>query len=197
MVSQKHEILKGTPAAPGLTHGTTVIFRQKVLEVQKYKIDNVDEEIQRLVAAIKDSRREIIKMKEDVSNYSKHNESEIFEAHQMFLEDYALLDLAKDNVRQGINAEKAWIDAIEHFAALMEKIDDETFSARAVDVRDVGHRVLCHLLDVNIHGIILETPKVIIAQDLTPSDTVSLDKNLVLGFCTAEGGTHLTHSYPC
>jgi phosphoenolpyruvate-protein phosphotransferase (PTS system enzyme I) len=188
MTPQKREILKGTPAAPGLAHGNTIIFHQAELEVKEFKIDDVEEEIQRLGTAIEESLQEIDVMKEDLGKYSKNDETEIFEAHRMFLTDDALLDLAKDEIRQGINAEKAWMNAIEHFATMMEQIADETLSARAVDIRDVGRRVLSHLMDVNISGIILQKPAVIVAKDLAPSDTVSLDKKLVLGFCTAEGG---------
>jgi phosphotransferase system enzyme I (PtsI) len=80
------------------------------------------------------------------------------------------------------------MDAIEFFAKMMENIPDETLSSRAVDIRDVGRRVLGHLLGVKTAATVLTEPSVIVGYDLTPSDTVSLDKDLVLAFCTAAGG---------
>ncbi|MCB2210088.1 phosphoenolpyruvate--protein phosphotransferase [bacterium] len=181
-------ILEGIPAAPGLAHGKTLVVTQEELEIPQFEIEDADGEVERLIAACKVSQKELSKFKEDVSGRSKSNEAEIFEAHRMILEDVALMDKAKDAIAKGANAEKAWMDSIEFFAQMMEQIPDETLSSRAVDIRDVGRRVLGHLLGVSVGGTVLTEPVVIIGDDLTPSDTVSLDKDLVLGFCTARGG---------
>jgi len=181
-------ILTGIPAAPGLAHGKTVIVTQQSLEIPQHEIEEVDAEIERMMQACQQSREEIREIKDEVSTRSMENEAEIFEAHGMILEDVALLDRAKKAIRQGTNAEKAWMDAIEFFAQMMESIPDETLSSRAMDIRDVGRRVLGHLLGVSIGGTVLTEPSIIVGDDLTPSDTVSLDKDLVLGFLTAKGG---------
>jgi len=181
-------ILTGIPAAPGLAHGKTVIVTQQSLEIPQHEIEEVDAEIERMMQACVQSREEIREIKDEVSTRSMENEAEIFEAHGMILEDVALLDRAKKAIRQGTNAEKAWMDAIEFFAQMMESIPDETLSSRAMDIRDVGRRVLGHLLGVSIGGTVLTEPSIIVGDDLTPSDTVSLDKDLVLGFLTAKGG---------
>ncbi len=180
--------LKGIPAAPGLAHGRTLVVTHEKLEVPQHEIKDAEAETRRLMDACKKGQEELSVFKEDVSGRSKSNEAQIFEAHRMILEDVALLDKAKKAIQSGINAEKAWMDAIEYFAQMMEKIPDETLSSRAVDIRDVGRRVLGHLLGVSVGGTVLTEPAVIIGDDLTPSDTVSLDKDLVLGFCTARGG---------
>jgi phosphotransferase system enzyme I (PtsI) len=181
-------VFHGIPAAPGLAHGKTFIIRKNELEVPEYQVDDVDAEIQRLMKACDESKKEIAQLKENVSGRTKSNEAEIFEAHAMILQDVALLDKAKKAIKKGVNAEKAWMDAFEYFARMMEQIQDETLSSRSVDIRDVGRRVLGHLLGVSIGGAVLTEPVVIIGDDLAPSDTVSLDKDLVLGFCTASGG---------
>jgi phosphoenolpyruvate-protein phosphotransferase len=181
-------ILRGIPAAPGLAHGKTVVVKQDALEIPQHEIEDAEAETQRLMEACKKGQEELSAFKEDVGERSKSNEAQIFEAHRMILEDVALLDKAKKAIQTGINAEKAWMDAIEYFAQMMEQIPDETLSSRAVDIRDVGRRVLGHLLGVSVRGTVLTEPAVIIGDDLTPSDTVSLDKDLVLGFCTARGG---------
>ena len=188
MTPNERLILTGIPAAPGLAHGKTVIVTQQSLEIPQHEIEEVDAEIERMMQACQQSREEIREIKDEVSTRSMENEAEIFEAHGMILEDVALLDRAKKAIRQGTNAEKAWMDAIEFFAQMMESIPDETLSSRAMDIRDVGRRVLGHLLGVSIGGTVLTEPSIIVGDDLTPSDTVSLDKDLVLGFLTAKGG---------
>jgi phosphotransferase system enzyme I (PtsI) len=161
---------------------------QEELEIPQFAIADPEAEVERLLAACKISQDELTHFKEDVSGRSKSNEAQIFEAHRMILEDVALLDKAKKAIANGANAEKAWMDSIEYFAQMMEQIPDETLSSRAVDIRDVGRRVLGHLLGVSVGGTVLTEPVVILGDDLTPSDTVSLNKDLVLGFCTARGG---------
>ena len=188
MTGKESKVLKGIPAAPGLAHGKTVIVTQEKLEIPHYEIEDVDGETQRLMGACDLSKDELSAFKEEVGGRTKSNESQIFEAHRMILEDVALLDRAKKAIQGGTNAEKAWMDAIEYFAQMMEQINDETLSSRAVDIRDVGRRVLGHLLGVSVGGTVLSQPSVILGDDLTPSDTVSLDKDLVLGFATAQGG---------
>ena len=188
MTGKESKVLKGIPAAPGLAHGKTVIVTQEKLEIPHCEIEDVDGETQRLMGACDLSKDELSAFKEEVGGRTKSNESQIFEAHRMILEDVALLDRAKKAIQGGTNAEKAWMDAIEYFAQMMEQINDETLSSRAVDIRDVGRRVLGHLLGVSVGGTVLSQPSVILGDDLTPSDTVSLDKDLVLGFATAQGG---------
>lgn len=188
MTQLETKTLKGIPAAPGLAHGKVVLLTQTDLLVPQFSITDVDGEIQRLLAACSQGQVDLRQVKSDVGSRAKSGEAQIFEAHRMILEDVALLDRAKKAIRQGVNAEKAWMDAIEFFAQMMEQIPDETLSSRAVDIRDVGRRVLGHLLGVSTGGIELTEPAVIVGDDLTPSDTVSLDKNMVLAFCTAGGG---------
>lgn len=182
------KVLSGIPAAPGLAHGKTVSVKQQILEIPYFEVENRDEEIDRLHQAIDKARVEVEALKNSVSERAKSNEAEIFEAHNMILTDVALFDQAEEAIEGGTNAEKAWMDAIEFFAQMMEQIPDETLSSRAVDIRDVGRRVLGHLLGVRMVGTELTEPSVIIGDDLTPSDTASLDKDLVLAFCTASGG---------
>ncbi len=188
MEKQINQILRGIPAAPGLAHGRMILVDQPELDIPQFQIDDPEAETKRLLDACETGKQELAVLREDVGERSKSNESQIFEAHRMILEDVALLDRAKKAISQGCNAEKAWMDAIDFFAQMMENIPDETLSSRAVDIRDVGRRVLGHLLGVKAEATELTAPSVIVGYDLTPSDTVSLDKDLVLAFCTAAGG---------
>jgi len=188
LTQDDRKILMGIPAAPGLAHGNTVIVSELELDIPTYDISNPDEEIQRMKEAIEVAQEQLLGIKEEVEARAEKNEAEIFEAHRMILEDVALIDRAKNSIKEGINAEKAWMDAIEFFAQMMEQIPDETLSSRALDIRDVGRRVAGLMLDVNAGGTALIEPSIIVGDDLTPSDTVSLDKDMVLGFITARGG---------
>ncbi len=129
-------------------------------------------------------------LKERTASEVGDEEAAIFEAHAMFLEDPALLGTANSTIdEQALNAEAAWQDAYEHYAKKLDELEDEYMKARAADVRDVGRRVLRHLLGVaesDLSGLV--EPSVILAEDLSPSDTARLDKSLVLAFCTARGG---------
>ena len=115
-------------------------------------------------------------------------EAAIFDAHEMFLDDTALLQHAQQAIETGVNAEAAWADAIEFFAAQLEQLPDPTLRARAADVRDVGGRVLDHLLGRRTAGVQLDVPSIVVARDLAPSQIASLPVARVLAFCTAEGG---------
>ncbi len=187
-MENKHIELNGIPAAPGLAHGEIVIIQQVDLDVPEFEISDFDEEIARLDRAIEISLNDLRLIKARVKANAKSDEAEIFEAHQMFLQDEALVGKAKTHIKSGINAEKAWMTAVNHFASMMESIPDPTLSSRAVDIRDVGKRVLAHLLGKSLGRKELIRPSIIVGIDLTPSDTASLDRDLVLGFCTAEGG---------
>jgi phosphotransferase system enzyme I (PtsI) len=188
LTKTEKNILKGIPAAPGLAHGKTVIVSELELEIPNYEISDSGDEIQRMMAAIEKAQQQLIEIKEEVEARSEKNEAEIFEAHRMILEDVALIDRAKKSINEGTNAEKAWMDAIEFFAQMMEQIPDETLASRALDIRDVGRRVLGLMLGISAGRSALTEPSIIVGDDLTPSDTVSLDKDLVLGFITARGG---------
>ena len=186
MSEQLH--FQGIPAAPGLAHGKVFFLHKKQLEIPVSVISDTGAELERLKDSIATAQREIVEIKEGVSSQASGNEAEIFEAHWMILEDAALLDKAEEAIEQNINAEKAWMDAIEFFAQMMESIPDETMASRAVDIRDVGYRVLGHLMGIDSKGTEIKEPFVICGDDLTPSDTAGFDKNNVLAFCTAKGG---------
>ncbi len=182
--------LQGVPASDGLAIGPIFIVRRQVLEVASRSIDDPEAELLRLEEAVQTARRELEKIHRKAAAEAGEKEAAIFEAHALFLEDPALLGSVREAIStEQINVESAWKKATEDFAQQMDSMEDEYFRARAADIRDVGARVLRHLLDVEEPtGSGLEHPAIIVARDLTPSQTVRLNKALVLGFCTAEGG---------
>ncbi|MFZ3069647.1 MAG: phosphoenolpyruvate--protein phosphotransferase [Anaerolineaceae bacterium] len=181
-------VLKGIPAAPGLAKGPVAKVANQGLTVPEYEIKDVPNEITRLTEARTISGVELAEFKKMIQSETSNNEAEIFEAHMMILEDESLISLAESEIQAGKNAEFSWMKAVDFFAKQLEAIPDPTLSARAMDVRDVGQRVLRHLMGLDAGGIQLIKPSILVGRDLTPSDTVSLDKRLALSFLTAEGG---------
>ena len=114
---------------------------------------------------------------------------EIFDAHLLFLRDGALLSPTRRAiVDDGVSAARAWHDVIERTAKDWDGLEDAYLRARAADLRSVGRQVLARLLDVSVPHPVLESPGVVIANDLSPADTVGLDPAVVLGIATAAGG---------
>jgi phosphoenolpyruvate-protein phosphotransferase len=181
--------LRGIAAAPGMAEGPAALWHEVTLEIPRQTECDPQAEKGRLDQARQRARAEIAELTRKVAQDATQVEAAVFEAHAMFLDDVSLLDRAQTAIGAGSNAEAAWMDAVEFFAGQLAAIPDPTLSARAADVRDVGTRVLGHLLGRALHGgLALERPSVVVARDLVPSQTASLDKQLVRGFCTAEGG---------
>ncbi|TET31648.1 MAG: phosphoenolpyruvate--protein phosphotransferase [Anaerolineales bacterium] len=182
--------LKGIPASPGVANGPAYIFQDTELTIEKKTISDTSAELKRFEEATQSALEQIKAIREKAVSETSSEEASIFDAHAMFLQDPTLIDAIRQAIgNNAINAEAAVNEALETHAQTLESMEDEYFRARAADIRDVGRRVVCILLgidDVDLSS--LDQPSIIIARDLTPSDTVRLDKNLVLGFCTVEGG---------
>jgi len=181
---------KGIPASNGIAIGPVFLYEEENLTIPARQALNPDEEFARLEAATAQAKSELEALHEKAQSETSADEAAIFEAHMLFLQDPTLLDAVREAIyTNGTIVETAWIEGIETNAAMMEALEDEYFRARAADIRDVGQRVLRILLgkeELDLSS--LNVPSVIIAKDLTPSDTVRMDKRYVLGFCTAEGG---------
>ena len=180
--------LQGIPAAPGLAKGLIYKVATQSLSVPRYQAEDKQSELGRLQVATGEAKKELAEFKQKIKDANASSEAEIFEAHLMILEDDALTSTAFEHIENQVNAEAAWVDAVEFFAKQLESIPDPTIAGRALDVRDVGQRVLKHLMGMDTGGIELSKPSVLVGRDLTPSDTVNLDKRLALGFLTAQGG---------
>ena len=181
---------QGNPVSAGIAVAPVYIFQSAALKVERTQVDDPDQEWMRLENALEDARNQIEKVKERAETKAGKEEASIFEAHQMFLDDPALLEVVEENIqKEKINAEAAWSDAIEQFAGELSQMGEEYFQERASDVRDVGQRVLRVLVNREERPFQkLVEPSIVVARDLTPSDTVQLNTTLVVGFCTAEGG---------
>ena len=181
---------KGTGASPGIALGRALVIEHSELVIEKKTIENIDKEIQKLESAVKVSKEELTKVKEKALAELGEHEAEIFEAHLLVLEDPELIGSAISKIRdEKVNANYALNEIKEMFVAMFESMDNEYMRERAADIKDVTNRVLRHILGIKVVDLAgLDEEVVLIAHDLTPSDTATMNKNMVLGFLTDIGG---------
>ena len=180
---------RGIPASDGIAIGPTFCYIPAELTIPVCAAGTVDEEMARFDLARKSARIELQGLYDAVEKRAGKEEASIFEAHQEMLSDPALEGKVRAEVELGQTVEQALVTAIEELAGLLAGMGDELFAARALDVKDVGRRILRILLGLPDTALSAVTePSIIIAEDLTPSDTASLDPKLTLGFITAQGG---------
>jgi phosphocarrier protein FPr len=181
--------MSGIAASPGIAIGPAYQYRPRLPQVKTYSVANSAEEWQRLQTALAESIQEIKRLHQAAIEQVGLDEAAIFEAHLLFLQDPALLEAAAAIIHdQQINAEAAWQKVIERTAADYRALGDPYMQARAVDLIDVGQRVLGHLMDLERPALVFSEPVIILAADLNPSDTAQLDPAYVLGLCTELGG---------
>ena len=180
--------LKGISAAPGLAQGPVINYRQKNLEVPRQHGSDSGKERPRLQEAIHSSQLELAKLRDQLAT-DHPSEAVVFDAHILMLEDGSLLSRVDESLAAGLNVEAAWMDGIVFYAGQLESIPDATLQARAADLKDAGQRVLAHLLGEDFEiALVIHQPSIVVAKDLAPSETASIDREMVLAFCTAGGG---------
>ncbi len=179
----------GIGAAPGLAEAPIIRYCRQEIEIPHHCDCNFEAEKKRLSECRQVAYGELLGIKEELIKEGLKEEAAVFEAHAMIALDSGLTVKSDELLRQGWNAEVAWMEAIEYYAEQMACIPDPTLQARAVDIRDIGQRVLRILTGCNqIEHFKLSQISVIVAEDLTPSETACLDKKKVGAFCTAQGG---------
>ena len=176
--------LMGVSASPGLAVGKIVQFRHEVIDVKETG-ESPQRERAQLESARHEARQQIEALKSRLTDPSKR---QILDAHLELLEDPDLNDIAIGSISEGKSAGFAWRDAFQKQASALEKLDNPLLRERAGDIRDVGRRVLGLLAGVSQKQIEVPGDSILIAEELSPSDTASLDRSKVLGFCTTTGG---------
>jgi phosphoenolpyruvate-protein phosphotransferase (PTS system enzyme I) len=184
------QIIQGIPASPGFAAGPAFRFVTQEMVLPRFKTTDHQAEWDRLEDSLNAARTQVAAILDNARLQVSSDEAAIFEAHLLFLEDPELLSMVQCQLKEEqVNAEAAWSVSIETYAQMLEGMENEYFAARAADVRDVGRRVLRLLMHMPEDDLAtLQNQAIIVAHDLTPSDTVRLDKKLVLALCTAEGG---------
>ncbi|WP_416674257.1 phosphoenolpyruvate--protein phosphotransferase [Egbenema bharatensis] len=188
MPSFETEAIPGIAASPGMAIGKVHQLKRGKIVVEATAKDPAAEEMY-LRQAIATAQIELEDLHNDVAARAGASKAAIFLAHQEFLNDPDLLNEAIDELKHQHSAGWAWQQAIEQRASALEQLNDPLLAGRAVDLRDVGRRVLRLLAEtIEEEQSLPDYPVILLAEDLTPSDTAGLDPALTLGVCTAAGG---------
>lgn len=183
-------ILTGIAASNGVAIAKAYTLETPDLSYETKKVDDIDTEVNRLHDALTVSKKELEKIKENARLSLGDEHAEIFSAHLLVLSDPELITPMEDKIKNdNVNAEKALDDVANMFIDMFKGMDNEYMRERAADIQDVTKRVMAHLLQVTFPDpALIDEEVVIIAEDLTPSDTAQLNKQFVKGFTTNIGG---------
>ncbi|WP_027722883.1 phosphoenolpyruvate--protein phosphotransferase [Maridesulfovibrio zosterae] len=182
------QTIPGCTASPGLATGPVHQYTHSRIVVEAIAKDPKHESSE-LAHAIAAARLNLRHLYNEVRAKSGEPRAAIFRAHEAFLDDPEILVETEALIRNGKSAGYAWRQVIDDRVHILEQHDDELLAARAMDLRDVGRRVLRHLAGVvQDQPFTPSRPVILLAEDLTPSDTAQLDPSLILGFCTSGGG---------
>ena len=183
---------QGVGVSPGIARGTAFVHRPYDDLPPRWSVPpgEVERELARLHHALAVTRRQIIELQEKVEKALGAKDAAIFEAHLMVVEDGVLIDEVEKTLRRDhCNAEHAFSQVIHRYIKSLGEVDDPYLRERALDIHDVGRRVIHNLLGREPVGFAnLESPQVVIAHTLTPGDTVQANRSLLLGFATEAGG---------
>ncbi len=186
-------VLRGIAGSPGVAHGPAFVFLQSELDIPAYELkpEDSDGEIARLEEALLQTRQQISKIRHEIARKLGEAEAQIFDAHQLVLEDKALIDEVIHEQRTShYNIEFCFHRVAQRYIDFFDTIDDEYLKERVADIRDVARRLLQNLMGQQEHGIQkLSEGRIVVSQDLTPSDTASMERDKLLGFITESGGT--------
>ncbi|MBU8573002.1 phosphoenolpyruvate--protein phosphotransferase [Bacillus pumilus] len=182
--------LKGIGASAGVAIAKAYRLEEPDLTVHQKDINDPETEVKRFEEAIHVSKQELEAIKKHALKELGQDKADIFSAHLLVLSDPELLNPVKDKINSDkVNAEFALKETATMFVTMFEAMDNEYMKERAADIRDVTKRVTGHLLGVDIpNPSMISEEVVIIAEDLTPSDTAQLNRQFVKGFATDIGG---------
>lgn len=182
-------MVKGIAASKGYAIGKVFIKKDIKININNLKIENIDIEIKKLEDALSKTREQLEFLRKKIETEVGKEESLVFESHQMILEDPEFIDKAKDMIKNNSVSADYAIDSVKkELVLVMESIDDEYMRERAADIKDVSDRIVRNILGIQEEVEITEQNTVVVAHDLTPSDTAQLDKSKVCGFLTNIGG---------
>lgn len=180
-------VLIGVPASSGLAVGEVFQVRRPDIEVTEPG-RGVDAERRKLTAAISAAQGQLAALRAQLHAKSEPAKAAIFAAHEELLSDPDLLEVVESAIAKGKSAGFAWKKAVSAHADRLAGLRNQLLAQRANDLRDVGLRVLAELTGVDISPPEYKPNTILIAEDLTPSDTAALDRSRIMGFCTTRGG---------
>lgn len=183
--------LSGKAVYKGIVMGPVAVLKKEGQQVKRCKVKDVDAEIFRLGKAGEQSQRQLQKLYEKAVKEVGETSAAIFEVHQMMLEDDDYLEAIHNMIRtEMVNAEYAVAVTGDNFSEMFAGMDDEYMRARAADVKDISNRLIRNLLEQEDVDFTSMEPSIIVADDLSPSETVQMDKEKILAFVTVHGSAN-------
>ena len=181
----------GKTVYSGITMGKVLVLRSNQEPIRRAKIEDAEHEISRVHDAAENAKQQLGALYEKAVKEVGESNAAIFEVHQMMLEDEDYLDAIHSMIRtEGINAEYAVAVTGDNFSDMFAEMDDDYMKARAADVKDISNRVIRCLSGSDGNDLNFSEPSIIVADDLSPSETVQMDKEKILAFVTVHGSSN-------
>ncbi len=188
------EQIFGKGVSKGVAAGPISFYRRASGVIPRHEVSDTAAELERFRAARETAKEQLAKLYDKALAEAGEDAAMLFEAHQMMLDDLDFVESIEGMIENGrVNAEAAVSDTGAQFAEMFAAMDDSYMQARAADIRDISTRVIGILTGEGESGIVSDVPCIVAADDLAPSETVQLDKALILGFITA-GGSANSHT---
>ena len=182
------QIYNGKSVFGGIAIGKISVYQKKEQQVKRVKIDDPEQEMARYEKAKAEGIKQLQGLYDKALREVGEANAAIFEVHQMMMEDDGYNESVENIIRsQGVNAEYAVATTGDNYAQMFSVMDDDYMRERAADVRDISERLLTILNGEETGAVDADEPKIIVAEDLAPSETVQLDKGKVLSFVTVKG----------
>lgn len=180
--------LRGLPASPGIAVGRAIIYHRENAFCSHGKTINEHEEVFRFFKALEKTKSQVMELKEETEKNVGKEEAAIFDAHLMILEDEEFTDRIVKLIREkSLRAEEAVKEVSENIIKVFESMESEYFRSRADDVKDLSRRIVENLIGENSRTFELDSPGIVIALELYPSDVVKMKNQRVMGLATEKG----------
>ena len=181
----------GKTVYKGIQMGPVLVLKGNDSQVKRYKIQDADAEVERVGLAVEKAQQQLGKLYDKAVKEVGETSAAIFEVHQMMLEDEDYLDAIHNMIRtEMVNAEYAVAVTGDNFSEMFAGMDDDYMKARAADIKDISNRLVQNLQGKEDIDLNSSEPAIIVADDLSPSETVQMDKDKILAFVTVHGSSN-------
>ncbi len=185
------QCFQGKSVYKGIVMGSVAVLKKNDYQVKRARIEDPEAEVKRVEEAVEVSKKQLGRLYDKAVREVGEASAAIFEVHQMMLEDEDYLESMQNMIRtELVNAEYAAAATGDNFAEMFAAMDDEYMKARSADVKDISERLVRNLSGEGDNDLSSMEPSVIVADDLSPSETVQMDKEKILAFVTVHGSTN-------
>lgn len=185
------QYFQGKSVYKGIVMGPVAVLKKNDYQVKRTRIEDPEAEVKRVKEAVEVSKKQLGRLYDKAVREVGEASAAIFEVHQMMLEDEDYLESMENMIRiELVNAEYAAAATGDNFAEMFAAMDDEYMKARSADVKDISERLVRNLSGEGDNDLSSMEPSVIVADDLSPSETVQMDKEKILAFVTVHGSTN-------